>query len=51
MAGADRPGTTIIFVKNQRHPEFIRQRFGIAHPEYAGKFAQVVTHATDYASR
>jgi len=49
VAGGDRLGKTIIFAKNQRHAEFIEQRFNIQYPEYGGEFARVITHATTYA--
>ncbi|HMR14305.1 MAG TPA: DEAD/DEAH box helicase family protein, partial [Arachnia sp.] len=49
VAGGDRLGKTIIFAKNQRHAEFIQQRFDLAYPEYAGTFARVITHASPYA--
>ena len=49
VAGGDRVGKTIIFAKNQRHAEFVQQRFDLAYPEYAGAFARVITHATPYA--
>ncbi|MEV7428316.1 DEAD/DEAH box helicase family protein [Nocardioides sp. NPDC092400] len=49
VAGGDRLGKTIIFAKNQRHAEFIEQRFNIQHPEYGGEFARVITHAAPYA--
>ena len=34
VAGGDRLGKTIIFAKNQRHAEFIQQRFDANYPEY-----------------
>ena len=49
VAGGDRLGKTIIFAKNQRHAEFIQQRFDLAFPEFAGAFARVITHASPYA--
>ncbi|NPC97852.1 DEAD/DEAH box helicase family protein [Nocardioides sp. zg-DK7169] len=49
VAGGDRLGKTIIFAKNQRHAEFIEQRFNIQYPEYGGEFARVITHAAPYA--
>ena len=49
VAGGDRLGKTIIFAKNQRHAEFIQERFDAAFPEYGGTFARVITHATEYA--
>jgi type I restriction enzyme, R subunit len=49
VAGGDRLGKTIIFAKNTDHADFIAQRFDINYPEYAGHFAQVITHRTEYA--
>lgn len=49
VAGGDRLGKTIIFAKNQRHAEFIAERFDRGWPEYAGHFARVITHDVNYA--
>jgi type I restriction enzyme R subunit len=49
VCDGDRLGKTIIFAKNQRHAEFVQQRFDIQYPEYAGHFARVITHGTAYA--
>ena len=49
VCDGDRLGKTIIFAKNQRHAEFIQQRFDIQYPEYAGHFARVITHGMSYA--
>lgn len=49
VSEGDRLGKTIIFAKNQRHAEFIAQRFDIQYPEYAGHFARVITHGLSYA--
>ncbi len=49
VSDGDRIGKTIIFAKNQRHAEFIAQRFDIAFPQYAGHYARVITHSTTYA--
>lgn len=49
VAGGDRLGKTIIFAKNQRHANFVAERFNANYPEYNGTFARVVTHATEYA--
>jgi type I restriction enzyme R subunit len=49
VAGGDRIGKTIIFAKNQRHAEFIAQRFDVSYPEYGGHFARVITHSVTYA--
>ena len=49
VAGGDRLGKTIIFAKNQAHAEFVKQRFDVNYPEYAGHFARVITHSVTYA--
>lgn len=49
VAGGDRIGKTIIFAKSQAHAEFVKQRFDVNYPEYAGHFARVITHSVTYA--
>lgn len=49
VADGDRLGKTIIFAKNQAHAEFIARRFDDQYPQYAGQFARVITHGTNYA--
>ena len=49
VAGGDRIGKTIVFAKNRDHAEFIAKRFDLQYPQYAGSFARVITHNTDYA--
>lgn len=49
VAGGDRIGKTIIFAANQRHAEFIEERFNLAYPELAGKAARVITYQATYA--
>ena len=49
VAGGDRLGKTIIFAKNQRHAEFIQERFNANYPEYRGEFARTITFKTEYA--
>lgn len=49
VAGGDRLGKTIIFAKNIEHANFIVERFDTHYPEYAGHFASVITHQTEYA--
>lgn len=49
VAGGDRLGKTIIFAKNQKHSEFIQQRFDLSYPEYRGQFARIITFKTEYA--
>jgi type I restriction enzyme R subunit len=46
--GGDRLGKTIIFAVNQKHAQFIADRFNENYPQYDGKFARVITHATKY---
>ena len=49
VAGGDTLAKTIIFAKNQRHADFIAQRFDAGWPELAGSFARVITHGVSYA--
>ena len=48
VAGGDRLGKTIVFAKNQKHADFIAQRFDANYPQYNGKFAAVITHAVSH---
>src|SRR5437763_352217 len=38
VAGGDRLGKTIVFAANQRHAEFIAERFNTNYPHYKGEF-------------
>ncbi len=49
--GGDRLGKTIIFAVNQKHAQFIADRFNENYPQYDGKFARVITHATKYRTK
>ncbi|MGF1651809.1 MAG: DEAD/DEAH box helicase family protein [Actinomycetales bacterium] len=49
VAGGERIGKTIVFAKNQRHAEFIAQRFDIGWPQFAGHHARVITSDAPYA--
>ncbi|WP_055074383.1 DEAD/DEAH box helicase family protein, partial [Pseudanabaena sp. 'Roaring Creek'] len=49
VAGGDRLGKTIIFAKNQKHAEFIEDRFNINYPHLKGTFARLITNKTTYA--
>lgn len=49
VAGGDRIGKTIIFAKNQKHADFIAQRFDVNYPRHAGSFARTITFEVDYA--
>jgi len=44
IEGGDKLGKTIIFAVNQRHANFIVERFNKLYPEYRGKFAQAIYH-------
>jgi type I restriction enzyme R subunit len=46
VSGGDVLGKTIIFAKNQRHAEFIQERFDAHFPEHRGEVAEVITHAS-----
>lgn len=47
--GGDKLGKTIIFAVNQKHANFIAQRFDHHYPQHNGEFARVITHAVTYA--
>ena len=49
VASGDRLGKTIIFAKNQKHADFIYERFNVNYPQYKGEFARVITHSVTYA--
>jgi type I restriction enzyme R subunit len=49
VAGGDRLGKKINFAKNNDHATFIKERFDLAYPEYAGHFARMITYQTEYA--
>ena len=51
VAGGDRLGKTIIFAKNNRHAEFIAERFDKNYPAYRGQFARVITYQVNYAQK
>lgn len=42
-------GKTIIFAVNQKHADFIAQRFDANYPKHKGAFARVITHSVKYA--
>ena len=48
VEGGDKLGKTIIFAANQRHADFIVERFDVLYPEYKGHFAQAVYHNINY---
>lgn len=49
VAGGDRLAKTILFAKNQRHAEFIEERFNANYPHLMGRFARTITFKTEYA--
>lgn len=51
VVSGDRLGKTIIFARNNKHAEFIVERFNEIYPEHGGEFARVITHQTSYADR
>ncbi|MFB8146501.1 DEAD/DEAH box helicase family protein [Microbacterium sp. NPDC056003] len=46
VGGGDVLGKTIVFAKNQRHAEFIEERFDANFPEKRGEFARIITYAS-----
>ena len=44
VAGGDRLGKTIIFAKNRKHAQFIKDRFDVHYPHLKGSFASVIDH-------
>lgn len=49
VAGGDRLGKTIVFAMNQRHAQFLKERFDAQYPHLGGAFAQVITSQSAYA--
>jgi type I restriction enzyme R subunit len=49
VAGGDRLGKTIVFAANQRHANFIADRFDTQYPELKGAFARVITYKVEHA--
>ncbi|MFD3757488.1 DEAD/DEAH box helicase family protein [Streptomyces sp. NPDC058622] len=47
--GGDQLGKTIVFAANNRHAEFIAERFDTNYPHLKGAFAQVITYRKEYA--
>ncbi|MBB6462268.1 DEAD/DEAH box helicase family protein [Flammeovirga kamogawensis] len=45
----DKIGKTIIFARNHRHAEFIKERFDINYPQYGPYFCQVIHNKTKNA--
>jgi len=48
-AGGDRIGKSVIFARNHKHAEFIRERFDHNYPHLAGKAARVIDNQVKYA--
>jgi type I restriction enzyme R subunit len=48
-ASCDRLGKSVIFARNHRHAEFIRERFDHHYPHLAGKAARVIDNQVRYA--
>ena len=49
VEGGDKLGKTIIFAKNHRHAEEIRNVFDSLYPHYKGEFARVIDNKVNYA--
>ncbi len=48
-ASGDRLGKSVIFARNHKHAEFIRERFDHNYPHLAGKAARVIDNEVKYA--
>ena len=48
-AAGDRLGKSVIFARNHKHAEFIRERFDHHYPHLAGKAARVIDNQVKYA--
>jgi type I restriction enzyme R subunit len=48
-ASGDRLGKSVIFARNHKHAEFIRERFDHHYPHLAGKAARVIDNEVKYA--
>ena len=48
-ASGDRLGKSVIFARNHKHAEFIRERFDHHYPHLAGKAARVIDNQVKYA--
>jgi type I restriction enzyme, R subunit len=48
-AAGDRLGKSVIFARNHKHAEFIRERFDHHYPHLAGKVARVIDNQVKYA--
>ena len=42
-------GKTIVFAKNQKHADLIKNRFDVLFPEKGPDYAKVITHSVNYA--
>jgi type I restriction enzyme, R subunit len=51
VEGGDRLGKTIIFARNNKHAEFIVNRFNKVYPEQSGEFTRIITYQMSYAER
>ncbi|MDT3400186.1 DEAD/DEAH box helicase family protein [Streptomyces sp. B1866] len=49
VEGGDKLGKTIIFAANEKHANFIAERFDKNYPHLKGNFAQVITYSKQYA--
>ena len=49
VEGGDKLGKTIIFAKNHKHADFIRERFDKLFPQLKGNFLQVIDNTINYA--
>ncbi len=51
IEGGDKLGKTIIFAKNQKHAEFIIERFDILYPYLKGEFCRTIHNKVKYVDK
>lgn len=48
VAGGDRLGKTIVFARNAKHAEFIKERYDLNYPWQGGTAARVIVHGVSH---
>ena len=49
ISNGDQLGKTIIFAQNQKHAQFIKERFDALYPQLGGSFSAVITNSVERA--
>ena len=48
VSGGDRIGKTIVFARNAKHAEFVKERYDVNYPEQGGTGARVIVHGVSH---